>query len=528
VNNIAGKRLNEADKSEDVVSAWKDAYKDLGYNLDVKYTTGEDTPEMKNKAGTAYVSKDEVHTIIININTEENSTKAGLIGTLAEEASHIVNGAAGRQIETGTDEKGLESTGRASNAYFKEEYKGSNQNMTYKSDGEIDTSKLGTNVGNLVVLDFGKNSKLEKKYKEMKENSVPILFFNEIRDSIINNETNKLYDEETFRNIMNDLKKLIRENKILKDMNSKNILEKLDKAMQDNDLKSVVDPDTGDYIVEIGTSYKGKPDMATIGLRNAIEDKNYTTILKETENTLNPYEIEFLKNFEEKIKNSKLPKEKKEGLLKIDEKTGLKMYEKKWKETFLAGNFSFNDGKTSFVYVNITGQKPYLTAKYNNKNIPIGIETNERTPEAVIAHEVGGHSNDNSAKINNRLKKGEKYNYQIPENVEIYEDKNRGLVYSTNNYIVNEEEGKITFFGVKDREFNAFQMENSIQKKPRIGTHDVSDTFYDINKINITVKYTGNIKKDFETIKQKNNYIDNNNEFENIFNKFNELEKGRN
>ena len=70
VNNIAGKRLNEAQKSEDVVSAWKDAYKDLGYNLDVKYTTGEDTPEMKDKAGTAYVSKDGVHTIIININAK--------------------------------------------------------------------------------------------------------------------------------------------------------------------------------------------------------------------------------------------------------------------------------------------------------------------------------------------------------------------------------------------------------------------------------------------------------------------------
>ena len=158
VNNIAGKRLNEADKSEDVVSAWKDAYKDLGYNLDVKYTTGEDTPEMKDKAGTAYISKDGVHTIIININAKENSTKAGLIGTLAEEASHIVNGVAGRQIATGTDEKGLESTGRAANAYFKEEYKGSDQNMTYTSDGKIDTSKLGTNVGDSVVLKEKKNN----------------------------------------------------------------------------------------------------------------------------------------------------------------------------------------------------------------------------------------------------------------------------------------------------------------------------------------------------------------------------------
>jgi len=93
--------------------------------------------------GTSYVSKDGVHTIIININVKENSTKAGLIGTLVEEASHIVNGVAGGQIATGTDEKGFESTRRTANTYFKEEYKGSNQNMTYKSDGKIDTNKYG-------------------------------------------------------------------------------------------------------------------------------------------------------------------------------------------------------------------------------------------------------------------------------------------------------------------------------------------------------------------------------------------------
>ena len=58
--------------------------------------------------GTAYVSKDGVHTIIININTKE--------------ASYIVNGVAGRQIATGTDEKGFESTRRTANIYFKEEY----------------------------------------------------------------------------------------------------------------------------------------------------------------------------------------------------------------------------------------------------------------------------------------------------------------------------------------------------------------------------------------------------------------------
>ena len=90
--------------------------------------------------------------MIININAKQNSTKAGLIGILAEDASHIVNGVAGRQIATGTEEKGLESTGRATNAYFKEEYKGSNQNMTYTFDGKIDTSKLGTNVGDYELI----------------------------------------------------------------------------------------------------------------------------------------------------------------------------------------------------------------------------------------------------------------------------------------------------------------------------------------------------------------------------------------
>ena len=100
--------------------------------------------------GTSYVSKDGVHTIIININAKENSTKAGLIGTLAEEASHIVNGMAGRQIATGTEEKGLESTGRATNEYFQEKYKDdADKLIIHKSDG-IDYSGIdfGENVGN--------------------------------------------------------------------------------------------------------------------------------------------------------------------------------------------------------------------------------------------------------------------------------------------------------------------------------------------------------------------------------------------
>ena len=210
VNNIAGKRLNEADKSEDVVAAWKDAYKDLGYNLDVRYTTGEDTPEMKDKAGTAYVSKDGVHTIIININAKENSTKAGLIGTLAEEASHIVNGVAGRQIETGTEEKGLESTGRAANAYFKEKYKDSKQGMTYVSDGKIDTSKLGTNVGDILTVNKNKIPQLNQYLSEFSDYNAKMKCTGEecVVEQLIslNDETKKIEEREVIEEIVKNQK----------------------------------------------------------------------------------------------------------------------------------------------------------------------------------------------------------------------------------------------------------------------------------------------------------------------------------
>lgn len=103
--------------------------------------------------GTAYVSKDGVHTIIINITAKENSIKSGLIGTISEEGSHIINGAKGRQIETGTEEKGLESTGRATNSYFQDKYKDDKTTISMKSDGAIDTSKLGTHVGDKIIMD---------------------------------------------------------------------------------------------------------------------------------------------------------------------------------------------------------------------------------------------------------------------------------------------------------------------------------------------------------------------------------------
>ena len=111
---------------------------------DVEITKAEGKP----KIGTAYVDNYGVKTIIINGEDPKNATKAGLIGTIVEEGIHVIGKVEGRQRKTGTDEKGLESTGRASNEYFAEKYKDDNPTISIQSDGkDYSNVDFGENVG---------------------------------------------------------------------------------------------------------------------------------------------------------------------------------------------------------------------------------------------------------------------------------------------------------------------------------------------------------------------------------------------
>ena len=68
----------------------------------------------------------------------------------------VIGGVEGRQIETGTEEKGLESTGRATNEYFQEKYKDdADKLIIHKSDG-IDYSGIDfrKNVGDVAAVPF--------------------------------------------------------------------------------------------------------------------------------------------------------------------------------------------------------------------------------------------------------------------------------------------------------------------------------------------------------------------------------------
>ena len=159
IDNITSQRLIGKTVDTEIAGIFKDAYKNLGYDINIIFSDPKNSPRLldekgKPKTGTVYVDDYEVKTIIINAQDSKNTTKAGLIGTIVEEGSHVIGKVESRQRETGTDEKGLESTGRASNEYFAEKYKDDNETISIHSDGkDYSNVDFGENVGNIAVAD---------------------------------------------------------------------------------------------------------------------------------------------------------------------------------------------------------------------------------------------------------------------------------------------------------------------------------------------------------------------------------------
>ena len=156
LENITSERLIGKTVDTEIADVFKDAYKDLGYDINIIFSDPKNSPQLldekgKPKTGTAYVRDEngkKIKTIIINGEDPKNATKAGLIGTIVEEGSHVIGKVEGRQRKTGTDEKGLESTGRASNEYFAEKYKDDNTPISIHSDGkDYSNVDFGENVG---------------------------------------------------------------------------------------------------------------------------------------------------------------------------------------------------------------------------------------------------------------------------------------------------------------------------------------------------------------------------------------------
>ena len=132
---------------------------DLGYKVKVIYTDPSKSPQLtyvdkdgnvQIKNGAAYVDKATgINYILINSNSEVNQTTAGVIGTIAEEQSHIIGKIEGRQktVPDGS-EKGLESLGRPTNDYFKNQYSKNDKVIGIVSDGkDYSNVYFGEHVG---------------------------------------------------------------------------------------------------------------------------------------------------------------------------------------------------------------------------------------------------------------------------------------------------------------------------------------------------------------------------------------------
>ena len=173
--NVIDSRLQIAENQEDIAKAFEGVSEDLGYKVKVIYTDPSKSPQLIGtdkdgntyiKDGTAYVDKDTgINYILINSESPANRTKAGVIGTIAEEQSHIIGKIEGRQkkVPDGS-EKGLESLGRPTNDYFKNQYSKNDKAIGIKSDGrDYSNVDFGEHVGD---ASNPEDLKFKKYYRE--------------------------------------------------------------------------------------------------------------------------------------------------------------------------------------------------------------------------------------------------------------------------------------------------------------------------------------------------------------------------
>ena len=143
----------------DITVVFEGTSEDLGYKVKVIFTDPSNSPQLIGvdkkgntyiKNGTAYVDKDTgIGYILVNTESPANSTKAGVIGTIAEEQSHVIGKFEGRQktVPDGS-EKGLESLGKPTNDYFKKQYSKNDKSINLKSDGKnYSNVDFGENIG---------------------------------------------------------------------------------------------------------------------------------------------------------------------------------------------------------------------------------------------------------------------------------------------------------------------------------------------------------------------------------------------
>ena len=455
ISNIKDKfdkgQISEKEFQEGLKYIAENTGKDLGVATEIFYTDTENMPN-DAKDRRAVVKKDETGKYQIYIDMKQIDSTSNLIGTVFEEISHSIDEKAGRQQEMTQEQKdrgeyGLESLGRPTNDYFKEQYKDNGKEFISKGDGLNYSDVVGETIGNDIQI---KNFENDKEYKEQIKELVSKRFLLYFKDNFRNSKGK--FDEETGKKIINDIQKMVDNGEIFADINNVNeIVEYYQlRDKEGNKINDIVtytkNEDSNAVIkldVENNPNYKN--NMIDDSLRSVINDEEYTTYIKVIERDKD-VENDYKKIFEKHLKKSKISKKNKEEILKS--------YEFAWNSVYQPVNYTIAGINKSIVLIN-KGETEYeiiTQEKEGEKPVYKKIDS----IQSIIRHETQ-HSEDKSEEI----KKGTITFKKSNPNTQIVEK--NGNVYSSDNYYIENE--NIFFYSIRKKEFNTVNLESEIQKK---------------------------------------------------------------
>ena len=116
LNNMTYNKIQTTNNIDEINAIMEGGVKELGYEIEIKKCT-QSTCDLNGSGGKAFIGENGELVVLLDI----NQTKSEYMGTLAEEISHVIGAKDDKQdkeVASTTDEKGLESLGRATNDYF--------------------------------------------------------------------------------------------------------------------------------------------------------------------------------------------------------------------------------------------------------------------------------------------------------------------------------------------------------------------------------------------------------------------------
>ena len=485
LENITGERLIGKTVDTEIAGIFKDAYKDLGYDINIIFSDPKNSPQLKKgkpKTGTAYVDDYGVKTIIINAQDSKNMTKAGLIGTIVEEGSHVIGKVEGRQRKTGTDEKGLESTGRASNEYFAEKYKDDNTPISIHSDGkDYSNVDFGENVGDKYIVDKFEN---DKDYIEWK-NLLSQKFLIDVKKGLG-------ADQNLLNEVNKKLLKLVENNILLGEINNDKDVYKIMTGKEMEKGKNAILELWKDYVKadlninetgEITISNADETDLLTWGFKKAI-DSEKKVIIKIIDNDISKEEEEFFEEFKKLIKDSNVSETKR--------KIFLNNYKTLWESLYVNSHLPWN---LNFSMITIIPKHDAtINVVSKNENGESFVNEIKGNNPSKVAHETGHF-------IDRLLDREEFYKKLKDSGIGVIE--NNQEVYFSNHYLNDKNTKEVTFYPLNKNEVVSVWMENEIYKKQ--GKPERLYYNEDDGMNAKTIKYNGenpNINQLFEKLKK--------------------------